>query len=301
MPGLPAIPPRSHQVPRGLSTSADVRSDSLVYEEYLNARAGDGTDRRRDGYVRLYRWGATSDLLDLDGSSDFVTLTADSRVWPLGTRFTLELLWQNDTVAASSFVLGSGSAGAVGVKIEHTSSSTVVTTVTDSAAATTTLTHTGIGADNEVRYQLKRDGANLTATINGTAQTGTMNATNSLASTGTWVVGKDNAGSFFNGRVDFLRLLRVLKTHTMDSRVRLGDPRAPSVVLDYIFTADANGYVVDRGPLGLHGVTSGSPATNGAPLAVNPAAVTWLGQNKDNDTDRQAYAVVDGAIVPLTF
>ena len=156
-----------------------------------------------------------------------------------------------------------------------------------------------VPASTLIRYQLKRDGAAVTVTINGTTQTETMGATETLRAGG-WVLGADNGGSFLNGQIDFLRVLKYVKANQNDGEVRLVNPRSPSVLVDYILEPDSNGYVLDRGPLGIHGKTTGSPATNVAPLALNPAPVLGIASNLNTSSSPQAYARVAGAIYPFT-
>lgn len=296
------IQPRSTNVPKGLETTRDANSSRLAWWKYDNSRTAEDSDKRRAGYKRLYRFAAPSVLMDFDGSTNFASLWGtDARVRPLGTVFTLEILFQTDTISADRVVLGAEDVNTVGVVITHTSTSTVTTVVRDSAGTEVTLTHTGIAAGTLCAYQLVRNGASLTATINGTAQTGTMSATLSLDATGTQVLGKNNAGGSYDGRIDFLRVLRYAKTNQYDGWARLVDPRTPGVLVDYVIEPDANGYVLDRGPLGLHGVTTGSPATNVAPLAVNPMPVLGIASNLDKNFKRQAYVRVAGSIYPVSW
>lgn len=295
------IQPRSTNVPKGLETTRDTNSSRLAWTKYDNSRTAEDSDERRAGYKRLYRFAASSVLMDFDGTNDFVSLwTTDSRVAGFGTVFTLETLFQTDDISAARVVLGRAGASACGVTITHTTSSTVTTTVEDSAGTTTTLTHTGIAAGTLCAYQLVRDGATLTAKINGTSQTGTMSATLSLRSAAQ-VIGADNAGSFYDGRIDFIRVLRYAKTNQYDGWARLVDPRTPGVLVDYVVEPDANGHVMDRGALGIHGVTSGSPATDVAPLAVNPMPVLGIASNLDKNFKRQAYIRVAGTIYPVSW
>ena len=294
------IRPRATNVPKGLETTRDTRSSRLAWVEYLNSRTAEDSDKRRDGMVRLHRFAASSAMIDFDGSDDFVTVTADTRVVPWGTIFTLETLWINDSIGANAVILGRSAAAACGVTITHTTSSTVTTVVEDSAGTQTTITHTGLGAATVCAYQLVRNGASLSVKINGTEQTGTMSATLSLRS-GAQAVAKDNAGSFLNGRIDFLRLFRYAKTNQYDGWARLVNPRAPGVVFDYVYESTASNHTLDRGSMGLHGVVNGTPATNGAPLAVNPVPVLGITSNLDNNSSQKVYVRAAGALTPLVL
>lgn len=289
--------PRSTNVPKGLETTRDTSSSRLAWTEYLNSRTAEDSDARRKGMVRLHRFAAASVLMDFDGTNDDVDLTAESVIRPLGTIFTLETLFQTDDIASTRTVLGKNAASK-SLKIVHNTSSEVVVTVTDTAAADTTLTWTGVAAGTLCALQIVRNGASLTGYLNGTSKTGAMSATNTLA-TGAMTVGSDNNADFFDGRVDFLRFFRYAKSNRHDAWARLVNPRAPGVIIDYVFEPDANGYVLDRGALGLHtSAVNGTPATNVAPLAVNPVPVLGIASNLDTSSKQQAYIRAAGALYP---
>lgn len=290
--------PRSLSMPKGLETTRDTRSSRLAWAQYLNSRTADDGDVRRSGMVRLHRFAASSVLMDFDGTDDDVDLTSESVIRPLGTIFTIETLFQTDDIASTRTILGKNAASK-SITIVHTTSSTVVVTITDSAATDTTLTWTGIAAGTLCALQIVRNGASVTGYLNGTVQTGTMNATNTLA-TGAMTVGSNNNADFFDGRVDFFRIFRYAKTTRLDAWTRLVNPRVAGVLVDYVFEPDANGYIVDRGPRGLHSsAVNGTPATNVAPLAVNPVPVLGIASNLDTSSAQKAYIRAAGALYPV--
>lgn len=289
--------PRSTNVPKGLETTRDTSSSRLAWTEYLNSRTAEDSDARRKGMVRLHRFAAASVLMDFDGTNDDVDIAFNAVINPLGTIFTVETLFQTDDIASTRTIFGRTGA-AKSLKIVHNASSEVVVTVTDTSAADTTLTWTGVAAGTLCALQIVRNGASLTGYLNGTSKTGTMSATN-LVSTGTMTVGSDNNADFFDGRVDFLRFFRYAKSNRHDAWARLVNPRAPGVIIDYVFEPDANGYVLDRGALGLHtSAVNGTPATNVAPLAVNPVPVLGIASNLDTSSKQQAYIRAAGALYP---
>lgn len=294
------IQPRSTNVPKGLETTRDANSSRLAWAKYDNSRTAEDSDKRRAGYNRLYRFAAPSVLMDFDGTDDDVDLSADASIRPLGTVWTVEVLFQTDDIASTRTILGKNAASK-SLKIVHNTSSEVVVTATDTANTDSTLTWTGIAAGTLCALQIVRDGATLTGYLNGTSATTTIHATNTLA-TGAMTVGSDNNANFFDGRVDFLRILRYAKSNRLDAWARLVDPRTPGVLVDYIFEPDANGYVLDRGALGLHtAAVNGTPATNVAPLAVNPMPVLGIASNLDKNFKRQAYVRVAGSIYPVSW
>jgi hypothetical protein len=79
----------------------------------------------------------------------------------------------------------------------------------------------------------------------------------------------------------------------------LVNPRAPGVVRDYVFELDAVSYILDRGPRGQHASANGTPATNVAPLAVNPVPVLGIASNLDTNSAQKAYIRAAGALYPV--
>lgn len=272
-----------------------------IYSDLTGMRVDRGPFRRRLGKTALTQFAATSNLIVFDATNDMVTIPADTRVAPWGTRFTLEMLFRTTGVGSARVVLGRATASATGVKVTHKTDSTIETVVTDSAGTPTTITTAGAYAvGSDVRYQLVRDGASLTVRTNGTATTGTMSATLSLAS-GMQSIGVDNSGSYYEGRIDFVRLLRTALTSQRWGYLRLPDPRASFVLFDYIVANNGNNTVMDRGPYEMHATTTGSPTTTGAPLAPNSDPITFIASNLDVNNERQSYIGVGANVYPVDF
>jgi hypothetical protein len=249
--------------------------------------------------VRLHRFAASSILMDFDGTDDDADFPNGTTFYNgLGTVLTIETLFQTDDISADRYVVGRTAASPTAIKILHNTSSEVVVTVTDASANVATLTWTGIAAGTLCALQIVRSGATITGYLNGTVQTGTIGAATALATgIGTW--GSDNNGSFFDGRIDFYRAFRYAKTHRLDAWARLVNPRAAGVVVDYVFEMDSNSYILDRGSLGLHRSANGTPATNVAPLAVNPVPVLGIASNLDTNSAQKAYIRAAGALYPV--
>ena len=272
-----------------------------VYTDLTGMRVDRGPFRRRKGKSWLSTFTPVSNLITFDATNDVVTIPADSRVFPLGTRFTLETLFRTTSVASARVVMGRATASACGIKITHKTDSTIETVVEDSAGTTTTITTVGTYAvGSDVAYQLVRDGAALTVRTNGTETTGTMSATLSLRSAAQ-TIGADNGGSWYLGRIDFVRCLRNALTTQRWGRLRLTDPHAPNVVFDLIMVADANNTVMDRGLYQLHSAASGTPASNTAPLAPNSDPVTFIAANLDVNNERQGYVGIGPKVYPVDF
>ena len=298
---MTVIQPRAGDFSRGLETTRDVRSsDPMAFRVFDNARTRNGHAKRRKGMALVHRFAASSDVMDFDGTNDRVLLPINSLVYPLSTRFTLEWLIYTDTIAATGFVVGGNTASA-GVKLSHTSAGAITCVVTDSAAAQTTLSIASVSATTVTPIQLTRNGAALSLNIPGkTSATGTMSATNNVLVAAA-DLGAHNGADFYNGQVEFYRGFRTDKTSQADGWARLPDPRAPSVLFDYVMVPDANGYVMDRGLYGLHGTTSGSPSATRAPISTNPMPVLGMGMTIDNDASRQGYVRVGTTIYPVEF
>ena len=283
------------------TTQLDEVSAFPVYSDLTGMRVDRGPFRRRLGKARLTQFTATSDLIVFDATNDMVTLPSDTRIIPWGKRFTLEILFRTTSVTAARTIMGRGAAGATCVKITHKTDSTIETVVTDSSGTATTITTAGTYAvGSDVRYQLVRDGASLTVRTNGTATTGTMSATLSLANSAQ-AIGVDNSASYYEGRIDFVRLLRTAAASQRWGYLRLPDPRASYVLFDYVVAANANNTVYDRGPYEMHATVTGSPTSTGAPLAPNSDPVTFIASNLDVNNERQSYVGVGPNVYPVDF
>ena len=294
--------PRQFNFARGANTTALGHTSAFpVYPVLDEIDLNRVAAQRRKGKAAIYTFTATSDLIEFDGTDDVVTPFTDTRLTPFGTRFTVETLFVTTSVAADRCVAGRGAGVPVWVKIVHNTSSEVVVTLTDSASNTATMTWTGIAAGTVCALQITRSGTAVTGWLNGTAKTATLaSATNTMYSS-QWAIGADNGASFFLGRIDYFRVFSAVKTTTRDLRFRLLDPRAPSVLVDYILTNDANNKVIDRGVYEAHAATTGTPTTAGAALAANPDPVRFIVSNLDTDNAQQGYAMVGKKVYPMRF
>ena len=146
-----------------------------------------------------------------------------------------------------------------------------------------------------------RNGTAVTGYLNGTSKTATLASATNLMQNSAWVFGADNSGSYHLGRIDYFRVFSALKTTTRDLSFRLLDPRASTVLMDYILTKDANSKVIDRGPYEMHAAAAGTPTTAGAVLAVNPEPVRFISVNLDTDNAPQGYVMVRNRVYPVRF
>lgn len=283
----------------GANTSETGISAQPVWRNFDEADVSGGGNRRRLGRKLLAQFTSTALITDFDGTNDLIQMpTTFNMSTTLGLKWTMEILFVTDAIASNRSVVGGGPGAAI--KVVHTSTSTVTVTVKDSANTDVTLTFTGIAAGTVCALMLTRDGAALTAILNGTTATGTMSATNTLANV-TMALGAIATANYFDGGIDFIRFLSTVETSQRNGWMRLPDPRAENVIADWLVGLDANGYCLDRSKNEFHATSSGSPATNRAPICYNADPVIGLGATFDKSGARLAYAVVGDGVVPFTF
>lgn len=291
----------------GLQTSRVAHGAPMPwFSTFQNVRTNQGAATRRQGMKRIAYVTTTATCFDFDGTDDSVKIPYDARTWgALGTRFTVEWLENADTLSGTHYVLGTLASGSEGLTISRasTSSGTITVVVTDSAAASTTLSATGVGGTGTlIAGMLTRDGATLSLWINGAVvDTDTMSATNLLRAPSSTkpTIGAHNDTNFWNGKIDFVRATKTVKSNQRDGWSRHLNPRAEYVLFDYAMEADANNYCIDRSSFGNHADVAGTPSTTTS-LAVNPAAIQALALNSDSQLKRRLWAVVAGRIVPVT-
>lgn len=249
---------------------------------------------QRKGMVRLaqIKCGEFRSM-DFDGTNQEASAPIDTRVWALGTTFSLEIACDADTLADDEAVLTAGSTTPC-ITVDLSSSKWRVRIV-DSAAATTTLTSTTnastSGADT---LQVVRDGADLTLRLNNTSEdTDTMSATNSLRTpVGDLRVARSGGSDFFDGSVDYVRLCSKAKANHNDRLLRSPCPRAADVLADYDFQL-VNTMVRDRSRYENHLVTANTPV-DATSLCHNPAFMRVIGMGVDENNRRQLLLVEAG-------
>lgn len=298
---MPTIKPKERDGRAGLNTSAGEYTSEPVLIECGGVRLDTGVIRRRPGCVRVASITHSGTTIDADGVNDRVDLTlTDTRIFPLGTKFTLETLFQVDDLSLDSFILGKSSASSVGVTIKVTSAGVLTATVTDSGATTATLTISGITTGFTYPVVITRDGATVTMKISpASSNSGTIGAATTVA-LGSPALYTDNGANWFNGRIGFFRGFKVVKPNMMDALSRLVNPRQPSCLFDFVMQPSAAGLIYDRGPYELHAATSGSPATTSSLVENNPAPVQMIAASAAADGTRKGHLVAGGVSYPWT-
>ena len=164
-------------------------------------------------------------------------------------------------------------------------------TASFTSASATTIT-VGTAAASLQTVQLTRSAATLSAKLdNGAAVTGTMSATLSVRTpVGNLRIGVDDTTNFFDGTIDYVRALSVVKSNHNDRLIRLPNPRAEYVLADYDLKQSAGGLVYDRSRYENHLVATNTPAEI-ATLCHNPAMVRALTMTRNIATNRKELLV----------
>lgn len=261
------IHPKITNFSRGLQTKG--LEDGLPFGdfvEFLNVRVNQGVAKRRPGRAVIATATTGAKSMDFNGSTDYLEMTEDAGPWGgLGTKFTIEGLIQPDTLTGTPPIFEAGIT--TSPVIIDISSSKIRVRVQDSATTVTTVTSTDDDVSTSVptSFQFTRDGADLSLRVNnGTADTGTMHATNALIDTaGVGRIGRDGA-EYFDGKMDYLRLFSIVKTDHNDRLVRFPDPKVDYCLADYDFLSVAFGsmdaLVKDSSRYVNHAAINGTPS-----------------------------------------
>ena len=255
---------------RGLVTTAS--EDALPFpgfKTFQDIRVSEGDAKRRKGIVRLARASSDNKSLTLtSASSQYVAIPVDTRVWRLGTQFTIEGVVKPTVVTGTRTIVYAG-VTTPSVVIDFTAT-TLRLRVWESDATLRTLSITA-AANETHEFQFKRDGATLSVSLyrdgSSAVNTGslTMDATNLLRSpVGEVRLGRDSSTNYFDGQLDILRSFGIARADYLDGLLRFADPRAGYVLSDYDFKVTADDIIVDRSRFQNHGETSASPTSTTA-------------------------------------
>lgn len=304
---MPKPESRHFDFRQGLGTTKPEQSaDALPFEDFYDAVATNGALTRRKGMIRVARITPAAGPYcgDFDATNDVVTIQHDDRVWDLDTipMWTLEILCNTDTLSAARAIFARNAASPdVRIYADSTSSGRVVAELLDSAAGTTTLQVTGIAAGTLCAIQLiKNSAASFTLRVNGTSSSGTL-ASGALANgTATLLIGSDNGSNFYDGKIDFVRLLAIVRADQRDGWCRLHNPHARYVLADYNIEQDANDYILDRSPFGKHAVETGALATSTASLSVASVPIQMIAPLRTGGNARKIAVMAAGRLFGAT-
>lgn len=276
----------------GLNTKAQATGLPLLECVHLQDMRVVGNDLvERLGIVRIGQFAGSAKAADLDGTNQHFSNEIDLRAWGLGLYWTVELAVEPGTTAGTQGILCPGSTTPAMVldifggnlRLRIWDSGSNLTTVTVGAADTAVQT-----------VQITRSGAVLTTRLNnGTAVTGAMSATlDVLTPVGDLRLGRDDGANYFNGTLDYVRVLSMVKSDHADRLVRHPNPRAEYVLADYDFK-QTNALVYDRSRNENHLTVQNAPSEI-ASLCHDPAPIRALSMGVDEDNRKQLLIASGG-------
>lgn len=289
---------RHFRFDRGLQTTQPGEdSPAFWFPVFQNVRTTQSGGRRRLGRAYL-------DKVPTESYSGFYSVGAkgvavlDEDQWALSSGWTVEAVVALGGVQAGVdyAVCGFDQATNFPFRIYYdcdtNGEATLKAQVYDLSGSDVTVALSAVHDDEDVvAIQLVRDGGTVYLRANGSEEaSGSLAYTGTPVPTGGFVVGGDYSLSFL-GSIDFVRCQRLVKPDQRSGWMRLLDPRAPSVVADYLGFA-ANGWVEDRSRYENHAKDDGT-ITSVSPIVPNPAAVQSISEMRGDDR-RQLIAVVAG-------
>jgi hypothetical protein len=278
----------------GLNTRANATGLPLLECVHLQDMRVVGTDLvQRLGMVRAGQVSGDLKSMDFDSaSSEYCSAAVDTRVWTLGLKFSIDVVFNADSVSGARPIFQAGSTTASCSLVID--SSEVRFRFWDSAATQTTLTVASASTGLHT-VRVVRDGASLSTFYDGAAggSTTVEAALLSRAPAGNINVATDNATNFFDGKIDTVVLRTTTASHHRDRLVRAPSPRAEDVTACYDFNESAGNLVYDRSRYENHLITVNTPSEATA-LCHNPAFVRALSMSVDVTTNKKQILVAAG-------
>lgn len=282
----------------GLNDKAN--EDGLGLDEgfstFSNTRTSSGVAEARPRMARVASCDTDTHALTLNGTNQYVSFDVDTRVWTLGTKFTLSGVFiVSDKTAANTFAYVGVTTPSI---VVDTNSSKVRVRFWDSSATLTTVTSTDDCPQAAAfSFQVVRDGSSLSLRIdNGTADTESLSATNlSRAPVGEGRVGRDSGSNYTGGTWDVLRLMATAESGDSNRLVRHPNPRSESVLADYDCRLATGSVVKDRSRFENHAQANNSPSETTAlshSHAMAQSAHPW----RDDDNRQRVLIVAGGRI-----
>jgi hypothetical protein len=255
------------------------------FQTWQNLRVDQGAAKRRPGQALMAVSLNRNKSLDLNGSSQYVTIPLLAAVHTLKRIWTFEALVQADSFATNAkTVLGVAHASDYSLLVYFTTAGNLVAKVQDSGATVTTLTSsTAFSTGTTYAIQIVRDGTSLTMRVNGASEaTGSIADLDCKLPGGNLYIGRDNGGLYFDGKIDFVRIRTVALADQSYGLMRLPDGRAIDVLMDYVAQTEViTALFYDRSRFELHGTITASPPVYASALGVQTspctALTTWFG------------------------
>lgn len=284
----------------GLNTKAN--EDGLPEPEATiaqNCRFGGGGFERRAGSVRVLVATSTEKSMDFDAaSSEYVAAPIDTRVWTLGTKFTIEVLVNPDIVTGARTIFYAGVT--TPSVVLDTNSSSWRWRIWDSAANLTTVTVGTATVGLLTSIQLVRDGASLTTRLNNVAGgTGTMSATlSTVTPVGDLRIARDDGTNYYDGKVDYLRGFAVVRSNHADRLVRFADPKCEYCLFNYGGPASGT-TVLDSSRWENHGEAFNTP-TVATTLCHNPAPIRAISAYTNHSRQKRVLVQAGSALYDMS-
>ena len=279
-----------------LNTTAD--ANGLPLGEWVvlqDIMLDQGNLRRRGGTQRVMVAPVSNLCMDLNGTTQIVTVPVNAVIHTLRKAWTVYFIVQPDTVAAARTLLGWVHATDWPIQVQFTSGAVVQVKVTDSAGTVTTMTGTTtLVGGTTYSVVVVRAGTALTVYLNGVSEaTGTMADLDCKAAGGNMTLGAANAAGFFDGKYETCWAVNVADTYMGDIFLRCIDPKAETVLwcytLENMESATTNRIDDDSRFENHGGVTAGtSTATS---IARQTMPVTLLAPYGDKNTKPRLMVV----------
>lgn len=277
------------------------------FRTFQNVRVKTGLAKRRKGSAYRAMAGHDRTALNFDpASSETVNVPLDTRVWALGLRWSLKILFkQDDNPVGNEYLLGWAGAGVGPITVRLNSSRNVVVDFWDSTPTLTTLTSsTALTAGTAYPILITRNGATLTLYVANTAEASSTSVSSTLSGrtpTTNLTFAGHNAASYFDGDIDHATLYSSVLANNANGFIRCTDPLADDVLAHYTFEQTANAHVTDWSAWGNTGLGVNTPTTATA-LCLNPALVNGAAFYKDSTGVGKAALLAGGRFyaVPLT-
>ncbi len=277
----------------GLNTRSVTTGLPVMDQTVLQDMRVVGTDLvQRKGIVRVGKVSGNAKAMDFDGTNQHASAAVDTRPWTLGLYWTLEVVIEPDVTSGTQGILCVGDT--TPAMILDITGGNIRFRIWDSGATLDTIT-VGAATTSTQTVQITRSAATLSTKLdNGTAVTGTMSATlNVRTPAGDFRIARDDGANYFDGTVDGVRLLSVVRSDHKDRLVRLPNPRSAYVLADYDFNESAGGLIYDRSRFEGHLITQNSP-TETTSLSHNPAPIRALSMAVDEATKKKQLLVCAG-------
>ena len=280
----------------GLNTTADATGLPLLECVALqDMRLVGKVLEQRLGIVRVGKVGGTAKALDFTAaSSDMLSNAVDTRVWALGLYWSVEFAIEPDSASGTQGLFVAGhTTPAISCYIDGSDDIIFKVWDTNNDAVTATV---GAAAASLQTVQVTRSAATLTMRLNnGTATTDTLHATRNVRTpVGDLRVARDDGANYYDGTVDYLRVLSTVKANHADRLVRLSNPRSAHVLADYDMNMTGT-LVYDRSRYGNHLIaTNITAAEEVTSLCHNPAPIRAISMGVDEATKRKQLLVCAG-------